>query len=192
MKRIRSAGILVALVVTACGGATVSPSAVPPTPPAATATPTLAPTPAPTAAPSVPAGDVLTGTWATGETTCAQQQAAVEAAGFTAGQLTSVGWSPSCPGGYTIRFASGRLVEFSTDGSVGWDGNYRIIDDDTFEAGDTVNGMYITYQYEVDGDRLTIDMVENTCPYCISEAERLGEQLAQTEIYETAPFTRQN
>lgn len=189
MKLIRSAVILIALVTTACSGATVSPSAVPSNPSA----PTVSPTVAPTAAPTAPAGDVLTGTWATGETTCAQQQAAIDAAGFTAEQLTFVRWSPHCPGGNTILFKGRRLVEFSTDGSVGWDGKYRILDDDTFEAGDSPgDGYYITYQYEVDGDQLTIDMVKNTCPYCISEAERLGELLAQTEIYETSPFTRQH
>ena len=191
MKLIRSAVILIALVTTACSGVTASPSAVSSNPPAPTATPTVAPTLAPTAAPSLPAGDVLTGTWATGETTCAQRQAAVEAAGFTAEQLTSVRWSPHCPGGWTIRFAGGRLVLLGTDGSVGWDGKYRIIDDDdTFEAGDR-GRYYITYRYAVDGDQLTIDMIRDDYP-TTSEVELLGERLAQTEIFETSPFTRQH
>lgn len=83
----------------------------------------------------MPDTDALTGTWATGETTCAQQNAAVEAAGFTAEQMTLAGWSPDCGSQFTIRFADGRLLIFS-DGEVGWDGHYRIIDDETFEAGD--------------------------------------------------------
>lgn len=187
MKLIRSAVILVALVTTACSGVTVSPSAVPSSPPASTASPTVAPT----AAASVAAGDVLTGTWAVSETTCAQQQAAVEAAGFTAEQLTSVGWSPDCPGAYTIRFSGGRLVQFSRDGEVGWEGNYRVVDEDTIEAGNFGNGCYISYDYAIDGDQLTIDMVENICP-AWSEAELLGDSIVQTEIYETSPFTRQD
>jgi len=189
MQLIRAAGILVALVTTACGGATVSPSAGPSSPPAATASPTDSPTLAPTAAASVPAGDVLAGTWAVSRTTCAQQQAAVEAAGFTAEQLTSVGWGPDCPGAYTIRFANGRLVEFSSDGSVGWEGKLRIVNENTFEAVDI--DCSITYDYAIDGDQLTIDMVEDVCP-AYSAAQLLGEQVTQTEIYETSPFTRQH
>ncbi|MEP7159336.1 MAG: hypothetical protein ABI797_07895 [Chloroflexota bacterium] len=181
MKSIRIAAILVALVTTACA----APEAAS-TKPSATVAQSAA---EPTATASVPDTDALTGTWATGETTCAQQQAAVEA-GFTAEQLTSVGWSPECPKQFTIRFADGRLVIFS-DGEVGWDGTYRIVDKDTFEAGDLGTGYYITYHYAVDGDQLTIDMIENDYP-ATSEAELLGEQLAQTEIYETSPFTRQD
>jgi hypothetical protein len=191
MKSIRSAVILVALVTAGCGGVTVSPSAVPSSPPASTASPTAALTVAPTVPVSLPAGDVLRGTWAVSETTCAQQQAAVEAAGFTAEQLTSVGWTPDCPGAYTIRFANGRLVQFSRDGSVGWEGNFRILDDDTFEAGNFASGCYISYDYAIDGDQLTIDMVEDICP-AWSPAELLGDSIIQTEIYETSPFTRQS
>jgi hypothetical protein len=187
MNSIRSAAIFFALVTTACSAGTVSPSSVPSSPPAATASPTVAPT----AATSVPADDVLTGTWAVSETTCAQQQAAVEAAGFTAEQLTSVGWSPDCPGAYTIRVADGWLVDFSRDGSVGWEGNVRIVDEDTFEAGNFQNGCYISYDYAIEGDQLTIDMVEDICP-AWSEAEVLGDSVVQTEIYETSPFTRQD
>jgi hypothetical protein len=185
MKLIRSAGVLVALVTAACSGGTVPPSAAPSSPPTAMASPTLAPT----AAASVSGADVLTGTWAVSGTTCAQQQAAVEAAGFTAEQLTSVGWSPECPGGNTIRFANGRLVEFSPDGAMGWEGKLRIVDEDTFEAVDS--DCSITYDYAIDGDQLTIDMVEDVCP-AYSEAELLGEKVVQTEIYETSPFTRQH
>jgi hypothetical protein len=182
MNSIRTAVTLAALVTTACSAGTVSSSSVPSSPPAATASPTVAPS----ASPSSP----LTGTWATGETTCAEQQAAVEAAGFTADQVASVGWSPECGARFTIRFADGRLVYFSPDGSVGWDGKYRIIDEDTFEAGDNA-GCYITYDYAIDGDQLTIDMVEDICP-AWSEAELLGDSIIQTEIYETSPFTRQD
>jgi hypothetical protein len=182
MNSIRSAVILVALIATACTGVTVSPSAVPSSPPAATASPTAAPS----ASPPSP----LEGTWSTGKTTCAQQQAAMEAADFSAEQLTLADWSPECGAQFTVRFADGRLVQ-STDGDVGWDGKYRIVDEETFEAGDRENGCYITYHYAIDGDQLTIDMVEDICP-AWTEAELLGDSIVQTEIYETSPFTRQD
>jgi hypothetical protein len=177
---------LVALVflVTACSAQPASPS------PSASAN---ASRPAPSARASLPAADALAGTWATGDTTCAQQNSAVEAAGFTAEQMSAGGWDPTCaeemPFGsqFTIRFADGALVQFS-DGVEGWDGVYRVVDEDTFEAGDNGN-LYITYQYTIDGDQLTIDMVEDNYPV---EAEVIGDSLAQTVIYETAPFTRES
>jgi hypothetical protein len=186
MNSIRSAAILVALVTTACSGGTVSPSSVPSSPPAATASPT--------ATASVPAPDAHTGTWATGETTCAEQNAAVEAAGFTAKQMTLAGWSPTCADGMphgsqlTIRFAAGRL-RILQDGEVGGVGLYRIVDDQTFEAGDS-GTYYITYHFAIDGDQLTIDMIEDDLPTTGAD-QGWGEQIAQTVIYETSPFTEQ-
>lgn len=187
MKSIRTAVILAALVTTACSAGTVSPSAAPSSPPAATASATAAPS----AGPPSP----LEGTWATGETTCAEQNAAVEAAGFTAEQMTLGGWSPTCAEGmphgsqFTIRFAAGRLLIF-LDGEEGWDGLYRIVDGQTFEAGDLGTGYYITYHYALDGDQLTIDMIEDDY-HNTSEADLQGELIAQTVIYETSPFTKQ-
>jgi hypothetical protein len=180
---IRTTLIALVFLVTACGAQ--------PTPPSPSAG-ASASRPASSASASLPAADALAGTWATGETTCAQQNAAVEAAGFTAEQMRVGGWDPTCAGGmpfgsqFTIRFAEGALVQFSDD-EEGWDGVYRIVDEDTFEAGDNGN-LYITYQYTIDGDELTIDMVEDNYPV---EAEVIGDSLAQTVIYETAPFTRE-
>ena len=65
------------------------------------------------------------------------------------------------------------------------------MDDQTFEAGDEGNGYYITYRFAIDGDQLTIDMVRDDCPVCSSAADLAGEQIAQTVIYETSLFTRQ-
>ena len=138
-------------VQTATPGSPTSPSPVP-----------SMPTAAPTAGPSSP----LEGTWATGETTCTDQNAAVEAAGFTTEQMALAGWT--CRKGrppesqFTIIFEAGRLLEFS-DGGIGWNGLYRIVDEDTFQAGDD-GSYYITYEYAIDGDQLTIDMTEDTCP----------------------------
>jgi len=148
------------------------------------------PTTAPTAAPPSP----LEGTWATGETTCAEQNSAVEAAGFTAEQMTLGGWGPTCGemlhgSQFTILFEAGRLYEYA-DGYLGWEGEFRFIDEDTFQAGDD-GSFFITYQYAIDGDKLTIDMIQDTCPPCGPGADLFGEQIAQTVIYETSPFTRQ-
>ena len=49
--------------------------------------------------------------------------------------------------------------------------------------------FYITYDYELDGDRLTIDMLSNEYPTS-DPAELAGEQIAQTVIYESAPFEK--
>lgn len=185
MKSISIAVIFVALVTTACSGGTVSPSAAPSSPPVATASPTTSPS------------SPLEGIWATGETTCAEQNAAVEAAGFTAEQMTLGGWRPTCAEGmphgsqFTIRFADGRLVILN-DGEVGWDGLYRIVDDQTFEAGEAENGYYLTYHFAIDGDQLTIDMTKNDWPGATTPAELLYDQIAQTVIFETSPFTGQD
>jgi hypothetical protein len=83
MKSMRSAVILAALVTTACSAATVSPAAS--TNPSATAGQSAAES---TPVASAPAADVLTGQWTADATTCAEQNAAVEAGGFTAEQMT--------------------------------------------------------------------------------------------------------
>jgi len=142
-----------------------------------------------TVAPTTASPSPLEGTWATRETTCAEQNAAIEAAGFTAEQLTLTGWSPDCGTQFTIIFEAGKLLQFA-DGGLGWADEYRIVDEDTFEAGDFENGCYITYHYAIDGDQLTIDMVEDICP-AWSETELLGDSIIQTEIYETSPFTQE-
>jgi peptide/nickel transport system substrate-binding protein len=144
----------------------------------------------PTTAPSSP----LEGTWATPKTTCMEQNAAVEAGGFTGEQTALAGWSPTCselPFGseFTIIFEAGRLLQYS-DGIIGWSGQYRIVDEDTFEAGDD-GSYYITYKFSIDGDQLIIDMIQDGCPPCESEADLWGERIAQTVIYESAPFTKE-
>ena len=185
--------IITAALLAGCAGASPTSSPVP----AATATPvapsavaTTASTPAATAA--GPAS-VLEGTWVA-TTTCAQQAAAVEAAGFTAQQMTDAGWdSATCMGmGHgtemQLRFSGERLIIFS-DGVIGWDGSYRVVDANTFEAGDQSAGFYLTYEYVLDGDQLTVDMIRDDYPTS-DPAELAGETLAQTVIYESAPFEK--
>lgn len=154
------------------------------------------PTTLPTASPP-PESNPLTGTWETGMTTCAEQNAAVEAAGFTARQMTVSDWTCNDMRQFTIRFGlQGGQSDIHSlraygNGQRDWDGSYRIIDDATFEAGDLGDGLYyITYRYAIDGDQLTIDMIEDRSPR-EGQASRLGEQMVQTAIYETSTFTRQ-
>jgi hypothetical protein len=139
---------------------------------------------------------VLTGNWATPETTCAQQNAALTTAGFTAEQLSLGGWDAKCGemmhgSQFTVQFKQGHLAVFADDSNE-WDGEYRIVDDDTFEARDQASAQwYLTYEYSIDRDQLTIDMVRDDFP-ATTEADLLGEQIAQTVIYETAPFSRRD
>jgi hypothetical protein len=153
--------------------------------------------PAPSTSTPASAGSAseLEGSWVTPETTCEEQHAALGAAGFSPADLETAGWDEETCGGmmhgarFTIRFVGDRLVAFNDD-VTGWDGHFRIVDADTFEAGDAAGDFYITYDYALDGDELTIDMVRNEFPTS-SEAELIGERVAQTVIYETAPFRRE-
>jgi hypothetical protein len=186
MNSIRIAAMLVvALATTACGTGTDTPSAMPSTPAVTAAVPTPVPTATPTASPPSP----LEGTWTTRVTTCADKLAAVRKAEFTDAQIAASGWTcPPEPTRERMRFFAGRLLSFNTDGSVGWDGLYRIVDDETFEAGD--NGTYyITYHYVLDGDQLTVTNVEDNSPGKPGPG-LWGEQIAQTAGWTTAPFTR--
>jgi hypothetical protein len=143
----------------------------------------------------------LVGTWLTPQVTCAQQTAAVAAA-FTPEQM-ALAWSCTDvnPVQYSIVFGARRagdgfrdLLQYA-DGKSGWYGSYRVVDDSIFQAGtgspsgDFI-GYYITYHYAIDGDKVTIDMLSDDCPFC-SPGDLLAEQIAQTAIYETSPFTRQ-
>ena len=191
----RRALLTIALLAAGCGGTQPTPSTAPASVAPPQATPTAAATAAPTEVPpSAAPVSILEGTWTSGATTCDQQNAAVTAAGFTKDDLEAAGWDKASCGSlmhgsdFTVRFAGERLVIFSDD-VVGWDGAFRVVDSDTFEAGDSAGAYYITYQFTVDGDQLTIDMVRDDFP-AVSPDELVGEQLAQTVIYETAPFTR--
>jgi hypothetical protein len=146
---------------------------------------------------SLPSTDQLTGSWATGTLTCAQQNAAVVAAGITAEDMARGGWSPTCADGmvagsqFTIHFGAGRLIIFQ-DGDQGWGGTYRIFDGDKFEARDPENGDIITYKFAINGDQLTVDVIGLACPSCYAAGEWEGGRIAMVVIFETSPFTRSN
>lgn len=188
------AAVVLALAIVGIGFFGRSPDVGPATSPTPSASSSLLPWPPSESNP-------LLGTWLAPDVTCAQQTAAVAAA-FTPEQM-AVAWSCTDvnPVQYSIVFGARRtgdgfhdLLQYA-NGAHGWYGSYQIVDDSTFQAGtgspsgDFV-GYYITYHYVIDGDKLTIDMLSDECPFC-SPDELLGEQIAQTAIYETSPFTRQ-
>jgi TRAP-type transport system periplasmic protein len=88
---------------------------------------------------------------------------------------------------FGLRLADGVWdILQSYDGNfenVGWHGTYEVVDSDTVIATDPGGECSITYSYALNGDQLTIDMVDDPC-----FPGEVGEQIAQTVIFETAPF----
>ena len=162
--------------------------------------PSLLPSPSPSPSPSPITGPIV-GTWATGETTCAQQLAAIEAAGFSARQMTRVGVDLTCEHGIAVQGAgwgngSQNTARFLPDGSLVVSDNvypasrftYRLIGATTFEATDTAE-ICLTYGYAIQGDQLSIEIIDNGC-LAAGEAPLL-DQIGLTVLFETSPFTRQ-
>jgi hypothetical protein len=135
------------------------------------------------------AADPLAGTWRSEENSCEEQEATV-AREFTPEEVAASRFECH-PETVTLRFQDGGLAIFE-DEEIGWDGAYTVVDETTFMAGDDTPGagMYITYNYSVDGDTLTIDMIQDDYPAAVDDAELLGERIAQTFIFETSAFTR--
>jgi peptide/nickel transport system substrate-binding protein len=160
--------------------------------------------PSPTASPIT--GPIV-GTWATGETTCAQQLAAIEAAGYSAEQMKSVGVDLTCENGiavegagwangsqFTIRFFPDGTLVLSDDVYPDSTFSYRLIGDATFEASDAhVQEICLTYGYAVAGDQLTIEIIDNGCPVTRAGGADapLLDQIGLTVLFETSPFRRQ-
>jgi hypothetical protein len=175
------------------------PGPVPTPSPTASPTPSLAPSSS-----STPLPDPIVGTWVAGETTCEQQVAALEAAGFTTDQMAAGGVDPTCANGivadgaehfslgsqFTLIFlANGSLTLFE-DGVRGWSARYSLGEGSTFEASDvSLASICTTWRYMIDGDELTIEMADPGCAG--SEPSPINDQLAQTVIFQTSPFTRE-
>ena len=167
--------------------------------PTASSAPSIAPSPTQTSNP-------LVGTWLAPQVTCAQQVAAVEAAGFTAEQMTLSGWLPD--GGcanwigaanqYSVVFdglpaaATIRSVRTYDHGAINSPHNYRLTGDTTFELGGHNGKVWeycLTFHYAIDGDQLTIEKIDPSCPG--TGDAPLNDQVALTAIFETSSFTRQ-
>jgi len=135
----------------------------------------------------------LEGSWVTAPSTCADQNAALANAGFTAEQLDLGGWDAgTCHGMeygsvHSVRFEGGRITEYEGT-TTSWAGTYEIVDDATIRARGGVGT--ITYHYAIDGDQLVIDMVQLDLTGK-TEADVWADRIAQTVIYESLPFTSQ-
>jgi len=125
--------------------------------------------------------------------TCEQQNAAIEAAGFTAEEIAGSGWT--CPDGttnqYSFRFEGQepKSLRILDKGVLAFPGFYRLIDSSTFEVLPLGSDYCLTYGYAINGDQLTVEMIERGCP--TQGVAPLNDQVAQTAIFETSPFTRQ-
>lgn len=139
-------------------------------------------------------GDSLGGTWTTVITPELEEQAAA-AAGLGPTDVTHESlFGGTGPVTIVLTFVDGQMIHSNNlegeEPEVGWEGEYEIVDEDTFVAGDT-GDLYIEYTYEIQGDQLVIDMVRDDYPTA-SEDELADEIYAQTVIYESAPFTRES
>jgi hypothetical protein len=150
---------------------------------------------APSVQPSAAAADnQLVGTWLAPVVTCEQQNATVEAAGFTAEQMTQSGWT--CTNGttnqYSLRFGAGAdhgLFGGYDKGDLAFPGSYRLVGSSTLEVLSQGGDFCLTYRYAIAGDQLTMVMTDHGCP-ATGDAP-LDDQVAQTAIFQTSPFTRQ-
>jgi hypothetical protein len=160
----------------------------------------------------------LVGTWLAPETTCAQQVATIEAAGYTADQIAEAGADLVAQGfskdgffdcanqasaarttnRYSIVFdglppgaavLSARIYDYDALASPQ---HYRAAPGSTLELGAYQGNAWeycLTFRYTIDGDRLTLDMIQ---PNCTGTADApLLDQIAFTAFLETASFTRQ-
>ena len=94
----------------------------------------------------------------------------------------------------TMQFEGGRLtVELSADGGIPqpqWSGTYEVVDNNTFVAGDN-GSFYITYRYQIDGNRLTVHVVKDLFPDDVSpNPPPVPDLLFQVLLWEPAPFTK--
>lgn len=153
------------------------------------------PEPSPTAAPaSTPSDQLPEGTYRTAELTVEQLVATGVSAGFDQAAVQDFvllrdGVKGSAV--FTLKLEAGRWSQFAAyDGDpaeMGWSGTYQVIDTDTVVATDPCGP--ITYDYALDADQLTLDMVSDECQGFAGDS---GEEdlIAQTVIFETAPFTK--
>jgi hypothetical protein len=147
--------------------------------------PAVATTASATSDPRLPEGD-----YRTPELSADQLIATAVAAGFNEAdaQANLDGQGIDSTATYGLRLADGHWTTLlSYDGvpfNSGWEGTYEMVDDDTVTATESGHECTITYTYAFDGAQLTLDMVDDPCFPGV-----LDEQIAQTVIYESAPFT---
>jgi hypothetical protein len=184
--------VVLALSLTACAPEAEAPPTTPPAPATAETRPPAAPSRAATVAQA--SEHPLEGSWVTAPTTCAEQNAALTKAGFIPGELKVAGWDPatcmdmSLGKQFRFRFTGDRMRIYQ-DGAVGWDGTTRFEGEHSFKAGDK-GTPYITFDYELAGDELRLDMRTDDYPTQVI-TDLLADGMVMTVLSETAPFTRE-
>jgi peptide/nickel transport system substrate-binding protein len=87
---------------------------------------------------------------------------------------------------YQVEIRDGRLRIYAfPDGrttGVGWDGTYVVDGDGHITATDPFLDCVLSYEYEVSGDQLTVDLIDDPCPD--------NDEFFQTVIFESGPFSR--
>jgi hypothetical protein len=136
----------------------------------------------------------LAGAWQGAVVTCEQQIATVEAAGFTAEQMTAGGLDPTCASGgsnqYSLGFLPDGTLAVHDRGEMTHPAIYRIIGAQTFESNQTdVPVACLTYGYAIDGDQLTIEILDYGC--AATGPAPVLDQVNLTAIFTTSSFTRQ-
>jgi hypothetical protein len=135
------------------------------------------------------------GTYTTPPLTVEQLRETALAAGFSPAEVDqNLGNEGVRSVTFTLQLKNGHWTQFDTQDdappAIGWSGPYTATDGGTIVAGQPPCGP-ITYDYRVVGDQLHIVLLEDECREGSDlESAPVGELIAQTVIYETAPFTR--
>ena len=139
--------------------------------------------------------DPLAGTYVTETLSLGAMAKTAKAAGFKAPDIReylSDNFGDAKSVVYTLKLVDGWWVVFNAiDGGSAeeaWSGPYHVVDGSTVEAGTPPCGP-ITYGYRLEGDVLSMDLVQDDCPGPDGEVPP-GELIAQTTIYETTTFQR--
>jgi hypothetical protein len=150
-----------------------------------------------TTEPASDVADALVGTYSTAPITVRRMSQAALRAGYDGYDAKDVDDLLSSEFGgvhsvvFTIELTADRWVAFKTaddDQPVDmWAGPYEVVDDSTVVAGAPPCGP-ITYDYRIDGDELVLEMTDNDCVE--NGTVPAGELVAQTVLYQSAPFQR--
>jgi hypothetical protein len=147
----------------------------------------------PTATPTPASKDSLAGTYSTDPIPVDHMVDVARHAGFEPKDLAEfrAGYDAVQDVVYTLKLTDGLWVVFETrDGGTAeetWSGPYQILDGSTVRAGAPPCGP-ITYDYAMSGDELSLDMTDDEC--FEDGTVPAGELIAQTTIYESAPYHR--
>jgi hypothetical protein len=149
-----------------------------------------------TTEPAPDMADALVGTYSTAPITVKRMAQAARSAGYDGYDAKDVdGFLAEFAGAhsvvFTIELTADQWVAFKTvDDSPPedlWAGPYEVVDDSTVMAGTPPCGP-ITYEYRIGGDELALEMTQNDC--LEDGVVPAGELVAQTVLYQSAPFQR--